>query len=70
MGALRDMEAVIKLAASAASRKIKTRPRSREAPRPAAVRLPSHRLGATLDLRTLDLVFLEGALAADLITAS
>ena len=36
----------------------------------AAVRLPSRRPGALLDLGTLDLVFLEAALAADLITAS
>ena len=49
------MEAVIKSAASAASRKTKSRgPRSREAPRPAAVQ---------------DLVFLEAALVANLITA-
>ena len=66
-----DVEAVTKLAASAASRKTKSRePRSREAPRPAAVRLPSCRPGASLDLGPLDLVFLEAALAADLIMAS
>ena len=65
------MEAVIKSAASAASRKTESRePRSREAPRPAAVRLPSRRPGASLDLGPLDLVFLEAALADDLITAS
>ena len=65
------MEAVIKSAASAASRTTKSRgPISREAPRPAAVRLQSCRPGASLDLGPLDLVFLEAALAADLITAS
>ena len=40
------------------------------APRLAAVRLPSRRQGASLDLGPPDLVFLEAALAADLITAS
>ena len=64
------MEAVITSAASADSRKTKSRgPRSREAPRPAAVCLPSRLPGASLDLGPLDLVFLEAALAADLITA-
>ena len=64
------MEAVIKSAASAASRKTKSREqRSREAPRPAAVRLPSRRPGASLDLGPEDVVFLEAALAAGLITA-
>ena len=64
------MEAVIKSTAFAASRKTKSRgPRSREAPKPAGVRLPSCRPGASLDLGPLDLVFLEAALAADLITA-
>ena len=67
----RDMDAVIKSADSAASRKTKSRgPRSRGAPRPAAVRLPSRRPGASLDLGHLDEVFLEAALAVDLITAS
>ena len=65
------MEAVIKSAASAASRKTKSRgPRSREAPQPAAVQLPSSRPGASPDLGPLDLVFLEAALAAGLIMAS
>ena len=36
----------------------------------AAVRLPSRRPGASLDLGPLDLVFLEAAVAADLITAT
>ena len=35
-----------------------------------AVRLPSRRLGASLDLGSLNLAFLEAALAANLITAS
>ena len=53
------------MAASAASRKTKSRgPRSREAPWPEAVCLASRRPGASLDL-----VFLEAALAADLIMA-
>ena len=66
-----DLEAVIKSAASAASKKTKPRgPRCREALLPAAGRLPSRRPGASLDLGPLDLVFLEAALAADLITAS
>ena len=65
------MEAVIKSAASAASSKTKSRGRRpREVPRLAAVHLPSRRPGASLDLGPLDLVFLEAALAADLITAS
>ena len=45
-----DLEAVIKSAASAASRKARS--------------------GASLDLGPLDLIFLEAALAADLIKAS
>ena len=56
----RDLEAVIKSAASAASRKTKSSgPRSREAPRPVARALPC-----------ILVPFLEAALAADLITAS
>ena len=39
-------------------------------PRPPAVRLPSRRPSASLDVGPLDLVSLEAALAADLITAS
>ena len=68
----RDMEGMIKSAASAASRKTKlSGPRPREVPRPATVRLPSRRVGASLDLGPPDLVtvFLEAALAADVITA-
>ena len=66
-----DLEAVIKLAAGAVSWKTKTRgPRSRDAPRLAAVCLPSHRLGDFLVNGPLDLIFLEAALAANLITAS
>ena len=65
------MEAVIKSAGSAASRKTKSRrPRSREVPRLVAIRLPSRCQGASLDLGPLDLVFLEAALAADFITGS
>ena len=66
-----NFQGVIKLAASAASRKTKSRrPRSREAPgRRLGMRTAAGR-GASLDLGPLDLVFLEAALAADLITAS
>ena len=65
-----NFQAVIKMAASAASRKPKSRgPRSREAPRPAAVCLLSRRPGAFLDFGPLDLESGESALAADLITA-
>ena len=47
----RELEAVIKSAASAASRKTRSRgPRSREAPRPAAVRMPTRRLDAPLQI--------------------
>ena len=61
----------MKSAAGAASRTTKSRgARSREAPRPAVVRMLTRRPGASLDLGPLDLVFLEAALAADLITAS
>ena len=66
-----DLEAVIKLAASAASRKTKSsRPRSREAPGRRLGKRTAAGQGASLDLGLLDLVFLEAALAADLITAS
>ena len=51
VGTRMDMEAVIKSADSAASRKTKSRgPRSREEPRPAAVRLPSRHPGAPMQL--------------------
>ena len=61
---------VIKSAASTAYRKTKSSgPRSRGAPQPAAIRLPSRRPGAFLDLGPLDLVFVVAALAADLIAA-
>ena len=61
------MEAMIKSAASAASRKTKSRePRSREAPG----RRTAAGQGASLDLGALDLIFLEAAPAADLIMAS
>ena len=66
-----DLEAVIKSAASAASRKTKSRgPRSREAPGRRLGKRTAAGRGASLDLGPLDLVFLEAALAADLITAS
>ena len=65
------MEAVIKLAASAASRKTGSRSaRSREAPGRRLGKRTAAGRGASLDLGPLDLVFLEAALAADLITAS
>ena len=66
-----ELEAVVKSAARATLKKTKSRGprREREAPQPAAIRLPS-RPGAALDLGPLDLVFLEAALAADFITAS
>ena len=62
---------MIKSAASTASRKTECRgPRSRAAPRAAAVRLPSRCPGVSLDLKPLDLVYLKAALAVHLITAS
>ena len=63
---------MIKSAASAASRKTKSRgPRYRETLRPEAVRLPSRgsRALSKLDLGPLDLVFLKSALAGNLIMA-
>ena len=66
-----DLEAVIKSAASAASRKTKSKgPRSREAPGRRLGKRTAAGRGASLDLGSLDLVLLEAALAADLITAS
>ena len=65
------MEAVIKSAASAVSRKTKSSgPRSREEPGRGLGKRTAAGRGASLDLGPLDLVFLEAALAADLITAS
>ena len=65
------MEAVIKSAAIAASRKTKCRgPRSREFPGPRLGKRTAASQGDSLDLGPLDLVFLEAALTADLITAS
>ena len=62
---------MIKSAASAASRETKCRgPRSREAPGRRLGKQTAAGRGASLDLGPLDLVFLEAALAADLITAS
>ena len=62
---------MIKSAASAASRKSKSMwPRSREAPGRRLGKRTAAGRGASLDLGPLDLVFLEAALAADLITAS
>ena len=47
---------MIKSAASAVSRETKSRgPRSREAPRPAADRLPSRRPGTCVDIGSLDM---------------
>ena len=67
----RDLQAVIKSADSAASRRTKSRgPRSRQAPRPAVVCLPSRRPGAPLVSGPLDFVFQEAAPAADLLPAS
>ena len=63
-----DMEAAIKSAASAASRKTKSRG-SMEAPRRRLGKRMAAALGASLDLGPLDVGFLEAALAADLITA-
>ena len=67
-----DLEAVIKLAASAASRKTKSRaPRCcREAPGRRLGKRPAAGQSAFLDLGPLDLVVLDAALAADLIMAS
>ena len=63
------MEVLVKWAARAASRDAKSRgPRSREAPQPSTILQASRRPGASLDLGPLHLVFLEAALAADLIT--
>ena len=64
-------QAVIKSAAGAASRKPKSKgPRSRGAPGRQLGKRPAAGQGASLDLGPLDLVFLEAALAADLITSS
>ena len=67
-----DLEAVIKSAASTASRKTKSRvPRSRGALGRQLNKRTAASWGALtfLYLGPLDLVFLEAALAADLITA-
>ena len=65
------MEAVIKSAASAASRKTKSRgPRSRGAPRQRLGKRKAAGRGAALNLGPLDVAFLEAALAGDLIMAS
>ena len=57
------LEAVIKSAASAASRKTESRgPRSREAPGRRLGKRTAASRGASLDLGPLDLVFLEAAL--------
>ena len=62
----KGFQAVIKLAASAASPKTKSREtRPRATPR----RADGGAWGASLGLGSLDLVFGEAALAADLITA-
>ena len=66
-----DLKAVLKSAASAASRKTKLREaRPRGAPGRRLDKRTVAGWGASLDLGPLDLVFLEAALAADLITAS
>ena len=65
------MEAVTKWVDSAASRKTKSRgPRSGEAPGRRLGKRTAAGWDASLDLGPLDLVFLEAALAANLITAS
>ena len=65
------MFVVIKSSANAASMKTKSRgPRSRGAPGQWLGKWMAAGRGAPLDLGPLDLVFLEAALAADLITAS
>ena len=63
--------AMIKSTAGAASRKTESMgPRSREALGRRLGEWTTATRGASLDLGPLDLVFLEAALAADLITAS
>ena len=66
-----DLEAVIKSAASAGSRKTEFRePRSRRAPGQQLGKRTAAGWGTSLDLGPLDLFFLEAALAGDSITAS